>query len=144
MEYKTMMKPEVKYIAISGNDDSISIMQFVTRSIDFEREAINEAIEKEVLKAGIVCKSWRMIEAHQIPTDRYFRNAWTDNGNAIEVDLNKAKDIQKDKLRKLRTPLLEQLDLEYLKADEQSDRTAKKLSLQKSNYEEMLQIWLTT
>ena len=37
---------------------------------------------------------------------------------AIQVNINKAKDITKDKLRVERKPLLEALDVEYIKAQE--------------------------
>jgi len=37
---------------------------------------------------------------------------------AIQVNINKAKDITKDKLRAERKPLLEALDVEYIKAQE--------------------------
>ena len=36
----------------------------------------------------------------------------------IQVNINKAKDITKDKLRAERKPLLEALDVEYIKAQE--------------------------
>ena len=37
---------------------------------------------------------------------------------AIQININKAKDITKDKLRAERKPLLEALDVEYIKAQE--------------------------
>ena len=44
---------------------------------------------------------------------------------AIIIDIAKAKDIVKDKLRAERKPLLEALDIEFIKAQEQgADTTA--------------------
>ena len=43
----------------------------------------------------------------------------------IKIDIAKAKDITKDKLRAERKPLLEALDVEFIKAQEQgADTTA--------------------
>jgi hypothetical protein len=42
----------------------------------------------------------------------------------ITINLNKAKDITKDRLREERAPLLQQLDVDYMKAVEvQADAT---------------------
>jgi hypothetical protein len=43
---------------------------------------------------------------------------------AIQVNINKAKDITKDKLRAERKPLLEALDVEFIKAQEQGTDTS--------------------
>lgn len=50
------------------------------------------------------------------PTDRAFRDAWQYNGNAIEVNMSAARDIQKDRLRAERKPRLEALDVEFMQA----------------------------
>ena len=34
-----------------------------------------------------------------IPTDRTFRDAWQYNGNAVEINMTKAREIHKDNLR---------------------------------------------
>jgi len=50
-----------------------------------------------------------------IPTDRTFRNAWKyDNG--IKVDISRAKDIIKERLRLERKPLLEAQDIAFQRA----------------------------
>ena len=51
-----------------------------------------------------------------VPTDRTFRGAWTFNGNVVEIDMTKARDIHKDNLRAERKPKLEELDVAYMKA----------------------------
>ena len=51
-----------------------------------------------------------------IPVDRHFRNAWVLSGaDVIVEDLEAAKVIFKDKIREARKPLLESLDVEYLR-----------------------------
>lgn len=42
--------------------------------------------------------------------DRYFRNAWDFNGDVIDIDMVKARDIQRDKLRADREARLVELD----------------------------------
>ena len=43
----------------------------------------------------------------------------------IGVNVTKAKNLQKDRFRQVRTPLLEALDVDYQKADEAADASAK-------------------
>jgi hypothetical protein len=40
--------------------------------------------------------SYEIVEDDAIPADRFFRNAWVANGAAVDVDLDKAKDIGHD------------------------------------------------
>ena len=51
-----------------------------------------------------------------VPSDRTFRGAWQFNGDAVEVDMTKAREIHKDNLRAERAPRLEALDVDYMKA----------------------------
>ena len=60
-----------------------------------------------------------------LPTDRTFRNAWVfGDADVVEVDMPKAQEIFKDNLRRERQPLLEALDVEYMKAMERGEDTA--------------------
>ena len=59
-----------------------------------------------------------------LPTDRTFRNAWVfGDADVVEVDMPKAQEIFKDNLRRERQPLLEALDVEYMKAMERGEDT---------------------
>jgi hypothetical protein len=51
-----------------------------------------------------------------VPTDRTFRGAWQFSGDAVEIDMVAAREIHRDNLRAERKPLLEALDVEYMKA----------------------------
>lgn len=51
-----------------------------------------------------------------VPADRTFRGAWQFNGAAVEIDMDAAKAIHKDNLRAARKPLLDALDVDYMKA----------------------------
>lgn len=60
-----------------------------------------------------------------VPANRDFRGAWVLSGNVISEDLDKAKEIFKDKVREARAPLLEAKDVELMKALETgADTTA--------------------
>lgn len=41
----------------------------------------------------------------------------------ITIDINKAKDVWKNKIREKRKPVLEQLDIDFVKAQEQDNDT---------------------
>ena len=59
-----------------------------------------------------------------LPTDRTFRNAWVfGDADVVEVDMPRAQEIFKDNLRRERQPLLEALDVEYMKAMERGEDT---------------------
>ena len=75
----------------------------------------------------IVDKDGNQIDASTatVPANRDFRGAWSLSGTVISEDLAKAKDIFADKVREARTPLLEALDTDFMKAQETSaDTTA--------------------
>ena len=63
-------------------------------------------------------------EATSRPSDRHFRNAWTLSGTVISEDLAAAKTMFKDKIRKVRKPLLEAQDDAYMKALESGSSSA--------------------
>lgn len=54
-------------------------------------------------------------------SDRTFRDAWTCEGNALKVDMPKARDHWRNRMRAARAPLLAALDVEYQRADEEGD-----------------------
>jgi len=63
------------------------------------------------------------------PAERTFRDAWTAGANpedgVISVNMEKAKDIWRDKIRLAREPELEKLDTAFMKAQETgADTTA--------------------
>jgi hypothetical protein len=113
-------------IAITLEDNSLVIMSFVTNDFKIVCQApTRENIDAEILKAGFIAKSWRIIQEEDIPQDRTFRNAWNDDGSALSVDMIKARDIHRDHLRVVRAEKLSALDTEYLQADEKGDISTK-------------------
>lgn len=63
-------------------------------------------------------KPYKIVEDNEIPQDREFRGAWTYD---LEIDIEKAKEIKKNKIRQERKPLLEALDVEFMRAIENGD-----------------------
>ena len=68
-----------------------------------------------------------------VPANRDFRGAWSLSGSVISEDMDKAKEIFKDKIREVRGPLLEAEDVVYMKALEAGDTDAQAASVTKKN-----------
>lgn len=70
---------------------------------------------------------WHPIAVADLPTDRYFRNAWSHDVDVkVHVLMDKAREIHKTNIREARAPLLAALDIAYQRADEVSDAATKK------------------
>ena len=84
---------------------------------------------------NIIDKDGNSIDASTatVPSDRHFRNAWSLSGTTITEDLTAAKVIFKDKIREVRTPLLAEEDVVYMKALEAGDSSAQSASVTKKN-----------
>lgn len=143
-------KPDVVTVAVSRVDGGLTILRVITaeyrptsaeekaagmgeRAVNWTREATPEYIDSIIAKydwqGGQRAVSWRIVPDDMLDeaTDRTFRNAWKDGGgNKPEVDMPKAREIQRDRLRAVRDPLLAALDLEYMRADESGDQQGKK------------------
>lgn len=50
------------------------------------------------------------------PADRTFRGAWQFDGDAVEIDITRARAIQRENIREERKPRLAALDVDYMKA----------------------------
>jgi hypothetical protein len=68
--------------------------------------SIEEVAAKDVPE-GV---AYEIVEDDAIPADRFFRNAWVANGAAVDVDLDKAKDIGHDIRRAARAEEFAPLD----------------------------------
>lgn len=55
-----------------------------------------------------------------LPADRSFRDAWCDvtKSTKVDIDVTKAQEIHRNNLRQMRKPLLEKLDVEFMRAVE--------------------------
>lgn len=68
--------------------------------------------------------TYKIVSDDNIPTDRYFRNAWDIKSGKVVTDIAKAKEIKKEIIRQERKPLLEALDIDYIKAQETKSDTS--------------------
>lgn len=60
----------------------------------------------------------------EIPADYTFRAAWRDEGKNITYDMERCREITRDRLRRERAPLLAAKDIESIKALEAGDVTS--------------------
>lgn len=76
-----------------------------------------EALAAKVVPAGVTVS---IVSKESVPSDRTYRNAWVaDVVNAkVDHDMVKAREIHKNHMRKARTPLMADLDTQYMRADE--------------------------
>ena len=67
----------------------------------------------------------QIVDESVIPVDRTFRNALKQTGSALIHDMPKCRDIWRGKLRELRRPKMQALDVAYTQADERGDAVEK-------------------
>ena len=67
-----------------------------------------------------------IVNASDLPPDRYFRPAWKVRNGKVEIDVECAKECQRNVWRKLRTPKLAALDIEVMKAMETGNAARRK------------------
>ena len=79
----------------------------------------NEIIEN----MPILNNEYTTMEEKDLPLDKSFIGAWNyDHANKkIGIDIEKAKEIQKDNIRQIRNKLLKEEDINFLKAVESGD-----------------------
>lgn len=96
-------------------DGGVSIMHLTD-------EGTKERAEADAQVQGFT--AWRWMPAEAIPTDREFRDAWTDETEDLDININltQAKDIQLERLRTKRNALLkDKYDVQMLLAIETAD-----------------------
>jgi hypothetical protein len=131
--------PDQIHVLITCADGSVAVTTIVTAEYDsndkvrFKRNPSIAYIEKEIARSTSVFEAhllpiagWRRLEDGDLPADRTFRLAWKDSSDGITVDMPKAREIHRQHLRVQRAPLLDALDVEYIRADEAGDTASKK------------------
>ena len=66
--------------------------------------------------------NYRIVETDSLPADRYFRNAWKDDGAKVDVDMPKARNIHMGKIRAMRNKRLGELDKRKYGAEFDTER----------------------
>lgn len=138
-------QPDVITVVITRVDGGVSVMRVITAeyapdgaggrvarwTVDPTPTYIASLIAKHNWQGPKAPVSWRIVPNDYVDegTDRYFRNAWKDTAgkNNPDVDMPKAREIHRDKLRALRVPLLAALDTDFMRAIETNDRPAQTL-----------------
>ncbi len=135
-----MTTAQPKIIIVKNPDGSCGIIYPVPNMFDpSSRDRLEladkqilalDATEDEVLafvifRSNLDNKDYRIADRSALPADRTFRNAWTDDKPTptVDVDITKAKEIHKNRLRELRKPKLEALDIQFMQALEQGQDT---------------------
>ena len=87
----------MKRIIYQSESGGVSVI-IPTESVDLALKDVPEGVAYEI------------VEDDAIPADRFFRNAWVANGAAVDVDLDKAKDIGHDMRRTKRAEEFQPFD----------------------------------
>ena len=110
----------MKY-AILKQDGSISLIDKGNADAD-----INKEVEKHKANWTSPVVSITEVDTADIPADRSYRNGWTVSAGKIIHDMEKCRELHKNKMRTARAPKLAALDVEYQRADEIGDVQLKK------------------
>jgi len=130
------MKNEAVRIALTRKDGSLAIMEFLTLGRGsilpsgaewvadgwWSRRPTIDALAEEIKRTGEDVASFRLLNDGELPTDRTYRDAWVDTGKKVETDMAKAREIHLKNLRKLRAPLLKDLDMQWMRATGQGKK----------------------
>lgn len=138
--------PQLVKFAITMMDGSLQVMSFVTVGrgnrlpwgaswIDSEnglwrRHPTDENVRYEILKTfedhPEQPQKWRMVDAALIPEDRTFRGAWEDDGEKIIHNMEKAREIHRERIHYARQGKIKELDVAYQRADEDGNPDGKR------------------
>lgn len=135
------MSPDVVTVAVSRADGGITILRVIQREYDVEGKVrkqydvtpgyvesiIAQYVNDRHWVGPVAPVRWEFVPNDYVDlnTDRTFRNAWKHGPGQPDVDMPKAREIQRNRLRRMRAPLLEQLDTEYMRADEAGNQQEK-------------------
>ena len=114
--------PDKRIVFINPDTNILNVVSPVYQSIEQgfyadEEELLAACVERNV-PAGV---AYRIVEASVIPTHRLFRNAWSDDGNDVVVDMAEARGIHMDDIRIDRDKALLELDITFMRAVEDGD-----------------------
>jgi len=93
-----------------------------TWSRDLTDEAIAAEISRNPTFEGHL--GWARLSGDALP-DRDYRGAWRLQSGTLVVDMPAAREIHRDRMRVVRAPLLEALDVESIRASEAGDEEAR-------------------
>jgi len=103
-------------IAYKNSDGGVSIVMPTPEFCACPENDLAKLVERSVPEG---CE-YEVLDVDDIPSDRYFRNAWLLNAG-IKIDRPRAEKVHLDKLREVRDDKLKAEDIEYQKALEFRD-----------------------
>jgi hypothetical protein len=103
----------MKIYSILKENGSIQIM-----GIGDDNSTVEQEIDKWAFQKKQMVSSVSEIQKSDIPVDRYFREAWVSGDKPIDIDMNKARNIHMDRIRRARDEKLKALDVETLKGND--------------------------
>lgn len=112
---------------IKNKDGSVSIM--VTTSDDVDPAAEVEKWESDMKDQY---EGHRPLHDDEIPDD-YFRDAFSHKDDVLLIDMPKAREVHKNKLRQLREPKMRELDFVYNEALSKRDERAQLAAIEKKD-----------
>jgi hypothetical protein len=108
----------MKHFLLKNADGSVQVME-MHQQPNGSHSTPEAEIAKWAPHKRDEVNSWREITRDDIPVmdrGRHFRDAWRDGGKAVDVDMPKARDIHRERLRTMRTSKLSALDIEMTRA----------------------------
>ncbi|WP_425991395.1 hypothetical protein [Afipia sp. DC4300-2b1] len=120
-------------IVIKRADGGVSVMTLLGDALEAANSApdhLETIVQAEIAqwqkedRADVV--SWRVIPDEEIPTDKTFRAAWRDETPdlRIDLDMDRCREIWKNKMRGSRARKLAALDVDVVRAIESGQSTA--------------------
>lgn len=128
------------FLAITCADDSTCLMGFVTverradGTVRWSRLATKENVEGIIAQSALSwapeklpVKAWRFVSEPEraLYEQRDYRNALRDTADTIGYHMPTAREIHRQRMRVARAPLLAELDVGYMRADEVNARAEK-------------------
>ena len=98
--------------------DKVSIEAVLGELTDEQYRA--HVIERSIPKG----KTFLELPNDWTPPDRDFRGAWTVQGKAVDIDMEAARNIWRDRMRAARVSKLQALDVEFQRATEDGADTS--------------------
>ena len=128
----------MKVIIYKNNDNRLSVINpcYKDDMTNQEKDEYvifiqNKDVPKNIDNSTI--PSW-IIDSDDLRDIRNIRNAWNvNNSGQIYFDRDKAIEIKKEQFRNLRKPLLEKLDVEFMRALENGDTSSIPIITQKKS-----------
>jgi len=100
------------------NPNSATRMELAALGIEFDND--DEVIAFVAAKDVPQGKDYSIVDSENLPTDKDYRNAWVINQDksGVEVSLDKAKPLQLDRIRNMRTNVFDSADIDFNKSVE--------------------------